>query len=405
MNGLPSFRADPRDPGFFSDPYPHYRKMRALGPAFVWEEYDLVCFARYGEVDAILRDRRFGREITHILSREEAGLEPVRPGLEPFHDFEANTMLEREPPVHTRLRGLVNRAFVSRRIERLRPRIAALAHELLDAVAQDGEADLLPVFAEKIPVIIIAELLGVPVDMADQLLDWSHKMVAMYQFNRDRSIEDAAVAATLAFSDFIETHIDRRRSEPGEDLITALIAAEEAGDRLSRKELVATCILLLNAGHEATVHGLGNAIKALIENDVDVSEQFAAPASAIAAADELLRFDAPLHLFTRYVLEDLEIGGCRLRQGQSIGLLLGSANRDERRFSDPDRLDFARGGSGHVSFGAGIHFCLGAPLARLEMAVALPILFDRLKGLKLTERPVWSDRYHFHGLKALRVRW
>lgn len=405
MTAMPRYSASPREPEFFNDPYPHYREMRALGPAFVWEDYGMVCFPRYAEVDAILRNRRFGREITHIMSREAAELPPIRPGLEPFYEFEANSLLEREPPVHTRLRSLVNRAFVSRNIEKLRPRIETLSHALIDGFEQDGEVDLLPAYAEKIPVVIIAEMLGVPVEMSDQLLDWSHKMVAMYQFNRDRAIEDAAVAATQEFSAFIEGHVDQRRSDPGDDLISALIAAEDAGNKLSRSELVATCILLLNAGHEATVHAIGNAIKALIENKTDVAAVFGQPDTAIAAADELLRLEPPLHLFTRFVLEEMEFAGHRLKKGQSIGLLLGSANHDEQRYDSAESLDFSRGGGGHVAFGAGIHFCLGAPLARLEMSVAIPILFRRLARMKLTERPVWSDRYHFHGLNALRVSW
>ena len=414
---LPRYSARPDDPAFFQHPYPAYDEMRALGPAFVWEEYGLACFARYDSVNTLLRDRRLGREATHVMSREEAGLKPIPEHLEAFYDFESHSMLEREPPAHTRLRRLVNRAFVSRHIERLRPRITALANELIDDFENRGEVDLLPAFAEKIPVIIIAELLGVPSDMPDQLLDWSHKMVAMYQFNRSRQTEDEAVRATLEFSDFIRGYVERRRSEPGDDLITKLIEAEEKGDHLSTQELVTTSILLLNAGHEATVHGIGNAVKALLEPGleselesasgpgVDTAAIFATPESATAAADELLRFDSPLHLFTRFVLEDMEFDGVGLRRGQSIALLLGAANRDPARYPGANRLDFARGGAGHVAFGAGIHFCVGAPLARLEMATALPVLFSRLPRLRLAGKPAYAERYHFHGLAGLPVAW
>ena len=176
---IPVYSVRPDDPEFFNNPYPHYERMRALGPAFVWKEYSRTCFAGYEAVNAILRDRRFGREITHLMSREDAGLEPVPQRLKPFYDFESHSMLEREPPVHTRLRGLVNRAFVSRHIERLRGSIERLANSLIDDFEDAGTVDLLPAYAEKIPVIVICELLGVPASMSDQLLEWSHSMVAM----------------------------------------------------------------------------------------------------------------------------------------------------------------------------------------------------------------------------------
>lgn len=402
---LPRHSIRPDDPEFFNNPYPFYDRMRLLGPAFYWEEYDQVAFCDYQSVNAILRDRRFGREITHLISREQAELKPVPEHLASFYEFEARSMLEREPPAHTRLRSLVNRAFISRNIEKLRGRIEILAHSLIDDFEDRREIDLLPAYAEKIPVIVICELLGVPVSMSDQLLDWSHKMVAMYQFNRTRQVEDDAISAMNSFSAFIGDYARERRSSPGDDLISLLIEASETGDRLTNDELITTCILLLNAGHEATVHGTGNAIKALIENQVDVASVFADEQSTIAAVDELLRFDPPLHLFSRYVLEDLEFVGIELAKGQSIALLLGAANHDPKRYANPGKLDFVRGGAGHVAFGAGIHFCLGAPLARLEMAVALKILFDRLLKLKFAEVPNYKDQYHFHGLDKLLVRW
>ncbi len=402
---LPGYSARPDDPEFYENPYPHYAAMRALGPAFHWEEYGLTAFANYREVNAALRDRRFGREVTHVMSREEAGLAPIPPHLEGFYAFEANSLLEREPPAHTRLRGLINRAFLSRHIERLRPQIRALAHELIDGFEAQGQVDLLPAFAEKIPVIVIAQLLGVPASMAPQLLDWSHKMVAMYQFNRTRQIEDDAVRATEEFSSFMRSFADARRGDPQDDLITRLLEAEEEGEKLSPDELVTTCILLLNAGHEATVHGIGNGLKAILENDAVHPGLFADPQAGIDAADELLRFDAPLHVFTRFVLEPMEFAGTQLAKGQVVQLLMGSANRDPAKFAHPDRLDFSRGGAGHVGFGAGIHFCVGAPLARIEIAEALDVLFSRFPNLHLAGKPNYADRYHFHGLTKLVLAW
>ncbi len=387
---------DPRDPDFFNDPYPSYAQLHEKVPAFKWENYGYWCFARHEDVSALLRDRRFGRQILHVTTREELGWPETPEHLRAFYSFEAHSLLELEPPVHTRLRGLVSRAFVSRQVERLRPAIANLSNALIDSFEREGEVDLLKRFATPIPVIVICDLLGVPRAMADQFLAWSHDMVAMYQARRDRAIEDAAVKATIAFSDYMRGYVRERRREPGLDLLSELIRAEEAGQNLSEDELITTAILLLNAGHEATVHAIGNGVKALLERGLQ-----ATPDAALV--EEILRFDAPLHLFTRYALEDVEYAGIRLRKGEEIGLMLGAANRDPSRFADPGQFNPRRSPNPHVSFGAGIHFCVGASLARLELEVALPILFKRLPKLHLVEKPRYRDSYHFHGLEELRV--
>jgi cytochrome P450 len=343
--------------------------------------------------------------VLHVATREALGWPEPAPHTAPFYAIEAHSMLEREPPVHTRLRTLVNRAFVSRRVERLRPLIAAHAHALIDAIEARGEAELIEAFATPIPVRVIAELIGVPVEMTPSLLDWSHRMVAMYQYGRSVDDERAAAAASGAFAEFLRFYVERRRAAPADDLISHLAAAEAEGDRLSEDELVSTCILLLNAGHEATVHAIGNGVKAILQSGLAPSALFSTTERTDAVVEELLRFDAPLHLFTRYALEPLELGGERLAVGDEVGLLLGAANRDPSRFDEPDRLWPERPKVAHASFGAGIHFCIGAPLARLELAVSLAILFERLPGLILAEAPRYRDAYHFHGLEALRVRW
>lgn len=394
-----SLSLDPRDPVFFNDPYPIYRRLRESVPVFKWEEYGYWCFARHDDVAALLRDRRFGRQILHVMTREELGWPEIPRRLKPFHDFEQHSLLEIEPPVHTRLRGLVNRAFLSRTVERLKPRIAALAHGLIDQFANRREVELLEHFATPIPITVIAELLGVPVAAGPQLLAWSHDMVAMYQARRDAEVERKAVVATLEFSAFMRSHVQERRASPGDDLLSQLIAAEAEGKSLSEEELITTAILLLNAGHEASVHAIGNGVKALIEDGQ------AGPGFGEGHVEELLRFDAPLHLFTRYALEDVDYNGLRLKKGETVGLLLGAANRDPARFSAPDRFDPGRSPNPHVSFGAGIHFCVGAPLARLELNVALPILLERLPGLKIARPPRYRDAYHFHGLDRLDLAW
>ena len=391
-----SVSLDPCDPAFFNDPYPAYAAIRAAAPVFKWEEYGYWCFARHDDVNALLRDRRFGRQILHVASREELGWPDTPDHLKSFYSFEQHSLLELEPPVHTRLRGLVTRSFLSRQVERLRPAILSLCNGLIDRIEASHEADLLTAFATPIPVIVICDLLGVPSEMAQQLLAWSHDMVAMYQARRDRAVEDKAVKATVEFSDFMRGYIGQRRTEPRDDLLSELIRAEEQGQKLSEDELVTTAILLLNAGHEATVHAIGNGIKTLLEQGIK---------GGIGAGhiEETLRFDAPLHLFTRYALEDLEYAGIRLRKGETVGLMLGAANRDPARFADPDRFEPTRDPNPHVSFGAGIHFCIGAPLARLEMQIALPLLFQRLPKLRLAEAPRYRDAYHFHGLESLKV--
>lgn len=331
-----------------------------------------------------------------------AGRIPIRRWPD-FHAVERLSLLELEPPDHTRLRGLITRAFVSRQVERLRPRIEVLAAELIDGFG-GGEVDLLTAFATPIPVRVIADLLGVDAALAPQLLDWSHRMVAMYQFRRSAAEETSATIAAREFAAFIRSEIDKSRKSPREDLLSQMVSGASDGARMTEAEIVSTAILLLNAGHEASVHAIGNGVKAIVESGLDPVVLFATPASTLATIEETLRFDPPLHMFTRYALEDLEIGGVPMKVGDTIGLMLAAANRDPARYPDPDRFDPSRDASGHTSFGAGIHFCLGAPLARLEFEIAMPMLFARLPQLRLAEPPVYRDTYHFHGLERLLVR-
>ena len=383
----------PTDPEFIQNPYAFYDRARAEGDLFFWEDYDLPMAVSFRAVNALLRDRRFGRE-------------PVKPRqfpdhLAPFYAVEAHSMLELEAPRHTRLRKLVLRAFTSRRIAALGPEIEALTHELIDAFP-DSEFDLLPAFATRIPVIIICRLLGVPEDRADDLLRWSNAMVSMYQARRTRAIEDDAIAATEAFVAFMRDYVDERRGDPRDDLITELIQAEEEGEKLSTDELISTCILLLNAGHEATVHAMAIAVKTLLEQEVPT--EALSPDAIDATIEETLRFDPPLHMFTRHVYEDTTLYGHEFKRGDEIGLLLGAANRDPDMWDDPNAFDSARRIKPNTAFGAGAHFCIGAPLARLELKYALPILFDRCPNLSISEPPKYGNVYHFHGLERLIVR-
>lgn len=394
---------DPHSPDFVQNPYAVYNRLHACSSTFFWEDFGFWCLGGFEDVNRVLRDRRLGRQKPEGAP-DSQGNKGARDHIANFDALDATSMIELEPPVHTRLRTLVNRAFVSRQVERLRPRVEALANELVDAFEGAGEVDLLPAFATPIPITIIAEMLGVPVEMGPRLLDWSHRMVAMYMHGRTRETEERADLAAREFADFLRGYVAERRRKPGDDLLSLLIAAQEDGQKLNEDELISSVILLLNAGHEATVHQAGNAVRAILMQGGDPRRFFAAPEATAAAVEECLRFDAPLHMFTRYAYETVDLGdGVVIRPGEQVALLLGMANHDPRAFVRPDNFDSGRTDQKNVSFGAGIHFCIGAPLARLELQVALKVLFDRLPGLRLASEPRFRDTYHFHGLERLDV--
>lgn len=396
-------RLDPHEPAFFQDPYEAYAFLHGASNAFFWEDFGFWCLGGFDDVNRLLRDRRFGRQNPAGIP-DTRGIDEDRTHLAAFDAIEANSMLELEPPVHTRLRTLVNRAFVSRQVERLRPRVEALANDLIDRFEPDGPVDLLPAFAAPLPITIIAEMLGVPVEMGPQLLDWSHRMVAMYMHGRTRETEDAANRATAEFSDFLRFHIAERRTAPADDLLSLLISAQEGAQKLSEDEMVSSAILLLNAGHEATVHQTGNAVRSILAQGGDPRRFFASPEATAATVEECLRFDAPLHMFTRYAYQHIEVApGIVVQPGETVGLLLGMANHDPLAFADPLAFRPERADQKNVSFGAGIHFCIGAPLARLELQVSLKTLFERRPRLHLAEQPRFRDTYHFHGLETLAV--
>jgi cytochrome P450 len=397
-----SVSLDPRDPEFVQDPYPFYAELRDHCPVFHWKELGHWCFASYQDVNTLLRDRRFGRQILHLATREELGWPDAPAHLAPFYKFEEHSLLEIEPPVHTRLRGFINPSFLPRQIERLRPEVERLSHELIDRFAAQGSTDLIASFAEPVPVMVIARFLGVPDAMGPQILAWSHDMVAIYQARRDRKVEERAVAATIAFSAYMRGLLAEHRATPGEDFLSQLLTArDDDGTALTEDELVTTAILLLNAGHEATVHAIGNGVQALLTRDRPAAF-LTAPATC---TEEMLRFDTPLHMFKRYALENVEYRGIKLRRGDQIGLLLASANRDGQKFHLPDIFNPARSPNPHLSFGAGIHFCIGAPLARLEIQTALRVLFERLPHLRLDGKASYRDTWHFHALESLPVCW
>ncbi len=391
---LTTFHQSPREAAFVQNPYPVYARMPR--PLFHWEDYGMCATADFALMEHILKHPSFGREVPE----QERNLRPAH--LAPFYKIDDNSMLEREPPTHTRLRGLVLRAFTSRRIAALKPEIETLAHDLIDRF-KGPEIDLLPAFCETLPVTIIARLLGVRETSTTDLLNWSHAMVAMYQSRRDDRIEREALTATTEFSAFLHETITARRKTPRDDLISHLIAARDADDRLTEDELIATCILLLNAGHEATVHTIGNGVHYLLRTGQK-------PEHPEYITEEILAADPPLHVFQRIAMEDVEIADHLFRKNDRIALILGAAGHEPSEYPtkqvtlpNPYQTHTKPTLPKHLAFGLGRHFCVGAPLARLEVQTALPILFERHPKMHLAEPPKYADRYHFRALKHLRI--
>ncbi|MGM4909208.1 cytochrome P450 [Hyphomicrobiales bacterium] len=396
---------DGSDPAFYGNPNAVYAALHAHCPTFYWEQQKQWFVTGYDHVNGLLRDRRFGRQILHIASREELGLPEPEPHLAAFDLAERYSLLELEPPEHTRLRTLVNRAFVSRHVEKMKPEIEELTNRLIDAFADKGEVELLSAFADIIPVTMIARMIGIPEEMGPQLLKWSHAYVRMYMFGRTRADEDAAEQAAREFSDYVKTVIAVRRSEPRDDLLTHMIHTEHKGQYLTEDELISTTIVLLNAGHEATVHQIGNSVRIILDSGYNPAELFRDETATERTVEESLRICAPVHIFQRWALEPAEIDGIAFKRGDKVSMILAAANHDPAKFSDPLTFKPDRNEAPNLSFGAGIHFCIGAPLARLELNVVLPILFKRLPGLKLAKTPVVKDVYHFHGLDRLDLVW
>lgn len=394
----PTRSADPRDAAFYGDPYRWYTDLHAEGATtFFWEDYGMWCVAGFDDVNAVLRDRRLGRR---------PGLPEHTARIANWWETERWSLLAIDPPEHTQMRGLVNRAFLSRRIEQLRPRIHELAAGMIDRFEAAGSVDLLPSYAAPLPAIVIAEMIGLPADMAPQLLGWSNSMVKMYMFGVDEAVEVEADRAAAEFVEYLRGVLDERRRTPRADLLSHMLDAEIDGEKLTETEVIATTILLLNAGHEATVHTTGNSVATILRSGLDPARLFATDEQTEATVEECLRYDAPLHMFSRFALEDVELAsGLQLAKGEQIGVMLGAANRDPQRFDRPDEFDPFRGDGGSVSFGAGIHFCIGAPLARLELQTSLRLLFDRLPGLRLAGEPRYRDIYHFHGLESVDLAW
>jgi cytochrome P450 len=388
------------NPEFVADPYPQLAELRSLGKPIWHEETGMFLAARYKDANAVLRNRSLGRIFSPRTPETE---------WETFNYLHADSILDSEPPKHTRLRSLVMKAFNPKRIEELRPNIERITNQLLhrieDKLQSYGTFDLIADYAEPLPVMVIAELLGFPEADEHLLRPWSQAIVKMYEPSPTEEQKADARKASNEFAAYVHSLMVERQKNPGVDLISELAIVEEQGEKLSAHELIATCVLLLNAGHEASVNGFGNGLVAALGNE----EQWSKLTSNIdgmteTAVDEFLRFDAPLHLFERTATEEVEIGGVAIKPGQKIAALLGSANRDEEIFERADELDLSRSPNPHIGFGAGIHFCIGAPLARQEMQISLPALLHRFPRLELADKPIRRPTFVLRGYEKVMVR-
>ncbi|MCJ7780520.1 MAG: cytochrome P450 [Acidimicrobiia bacterium] len=395
------------DPVFLQDPYPVLNTTRETTPIFDQVSADGIrrwFLTRYEDVFRVLRDRRLGRVPEPIMTRAEVGLPPLRSDWGPYNDVEQWSLLMLEPPEHRRLRQLVYREFTPKRIDGLRPVIVAHADRLLHEASQNTRFDLLSDFAQPFSIHVIAELLGAPIEDWPHYLDWSHHIVKMYELDTTDDQATSAVRASAEFASWCRDLIAERRAHPADDLISGLCTVETSDGRLSDREIISTIVLLLNAGHEATVNSLGNGMVSMLAAPdawESVRSERVTPRTAV---EEMIRFDPPLQLFERWVLADhVSYAGRNFVRGEKIAMLFGSANRDPRHFDEPDEFIIDRGDASHITFGGGIHTCIGAPLARLELSVALERMAAVTPGLTLTGPPVRKAAFVIHGYEAVEV--
>ena len=393
------------DPAFKSDPYPAYARLRSEEPIHRTTLPDgrgVWLITRYEDVLAVLKDERFVKDWRKAMTPEQlAQIPPIPDVLKPL----SSNMLDTDPPDHERLRALVSRAFTPRLIERMRPRVQAIADSLLDAVQDRGRMDLIDDYAFPLPITVIAELLGVPAEDRNSFREWSDAAVS--GDSSQEYVENVLIPHMHAFLDYLRAMFDEKRENPKEDLISALVRAEEAGDKLSEDELLGMVFLLLVAGHETTVNLIGNGTLALLQHPEQLRKLKEDPALIKPAIEELLRYDGPVEAATeRFAREDVEVGGSVIPRGEMVLVVLASADRDPERFADPDDLDITRTHNKHLAFGKGIHHCLGAPLARMEGQIAISTLLRRMPNLRLGTSPqslTWRQGLILRGLRGFPV--
>lgn len=385
---------DLTEAAFVADPYPVLAELRAAGPLLWHEPSGRWLATDHASVSAVLRDRSLGRLWTdHQPDGQMA----------PFNALHRHQMMENEPPEHTRLRRLVAKAFGRGHVERMKPRIEALAERMLGELSAGETVDILAAYAEPLPVYVICELLGVPGEDHLLLRDWSKAIVAMYEQDVDEVTRQTAVESSRAFTAYVEDLVAERRTNLGDDLISHLIEARDGEGKLDDRELVASVVLLLNAGHEASVNVFGNGLNALLRHPAQQARLASGEVGIDVALEELIRYDAPLQLFERTATADVEIAGERIEAGQTVACLMGAANRDEAVFAHADVFDVGRDPNPHVGFGLGLHFCLGAPLARVELAVTFAALLARFPGVALAAEPPRRPTWVLRGFETIEV--
>jgi pimeloyl-[acyl-carrier protein] synthase len=395
-------RFDPLSPGFRLDPYPSYRALREKTPVYRHPIFRSWILTRHRDVEAVLRDPRFS--VNRTRADAARAIDFTRGLRGDFREVILRNLLMLDPPDHTRIRNLVNKAFTPRVVERLRPRIQQIVDARLDELEPAGEIDLIRDFAYPIPVIVIAELLGVPTEDRDRLKHWSDELAGLVDPLSVVGGLERMQEAFVGLGAYLAEIFAARRAAPRDDLISALVAAEAAGDHLSPAELVSVCILILGAGHETTTNLIGNGVLALLRNPGERKRLQEAPELIESAVEELLRYDSPVQVTDRVATQECAIDGQRIRPGQIVGLVLGAANRDPEVFSEPDRLDLAREPNRHLAFGQGVHFCLGAALARAEGRIAIGSLLRRFPDLDGERDPrTWRSGMVLRGLTSLRV--
>ena len=397
-------RFDVDDPAFIADPYPTLNAIREATPIYLDEPSGRWVVTRFADVHATLRDRRLGRDHRHAFSPADIGRADPDPRWSDFHEHEAWSLLCLEPPDHTRLRRLISKVFTPTSIARLQPMIESTSDALLDRCAELGEFDLLADYAQPYSVAVICSMLGVPVEDTQRLLDWSHAIVKMYELRASDDTKRAANDAAREYIAYTRDLIDQKRRQPDDRLVSQLVEVEDAGEVLTEDEIVSTAMVLVEAGHEATVNTLGNGFRTLMHHRDQWRRLTTAEVAPATAIEELLRYDAPLQMFERWVLEPgVEIAGRPIEVGDEVAMLFGSAQRDPRRFDRPDVFDVARGDAAHIGFGGGLHFCIGAPLARAELARSVTGLVVRFPGLDLIEEPAYHPTFVIRGLTSLRL--
>jgi cytochrome P450 len=376
-----------------ADPWPHFARLREADPVHLRPSGDWI-LTRYADCQGVLADPRCSSNPAHESTPAEGS---------PARQAGSNLLLFLDPPDHTRLRRLVSKAFTPRRVEVLRPRIAELVDGLLDQVGSEPEFDVLEALAFPLPVIVICELMGVPQDDRDSLKDWSTAASRLLDPDVEGDTLEQGLLAAMGLAGYFDALFDERRRSPQDDLVSGLVAAEEEGDRLSADELRAITVLLFIAGHETTMNLIGNGTYALLQNPDQLALVRDDPEVARSAVEELLRYDGPVHATARVPTEDIDVGGTRIEKGQRMIVALGAANRDPAEFPDPDRLDVTRADNRHLTFSHGIHFCLGASLARVEGQVAIPRLLQRFPAMSLAAEPTYREHLVLRGLTEQRI--